>query len=106
MNGGYDRITRRRVAAAVTLLGGWLLVQVPEKDMKLTDPGHPMAPITQYKRIREFDSYEQCDFARANALQDAMNEGSDAMAAQSSNLRCVSADQIAGTPAPTGQPTR
>jgi hypothetical protein len=105
MSGAGDAMTRRRIATAATLLGGWLLVQVPEKDMKLSDPGHPMAPITQYTRIREYDTYEQCDFARATALQDALNEGSDAMAAQSSNLRCVSADQVAGTPAPTGRPT-
>lgn len=96
---------RRPPTAAVTLLGGWLLVQVPEKDMKLSDPGHPMAPIAHYTRIREYDTYDECEFARTNALQDALNEGSDAMAAQSSNLRCVSAEQVAGTPAPTGKPT-
>lgn len=96
---------RRPLAAAVTLLGGWLLVQVPEKDMKLSDPGHPMAPIAHYTRIREYDTYEECEFARANAIQDAISEGSDAMAAQSSNLRCVSSDQVAGTPAPTPKST-
>jgi hypothetical protein len=91
----------RPLAAAAILLGGWLLVQVPEKDMKLSDPGHPMAPIANYTRIREYGTYEACDFARANAIQDAISEGSDAMAAQSSNLRCVSSDQVPGTPAPT-----
>jgi hypothetical protein len=81
----------QRIAGAVTLLGSWLLVQVPAKNMKLSDPGHPMAPIAQYTKIR---------VARAAALQDAMSEGSDAMAAQSSSLRCVKAEDLP-TPAPT-----
>ena len=94
----------RQIAGAVTLLGGWLLVQVPEKNMKLSDPGHPMAPITQYTTLRTFDAYEQCEFARANALQDALSEGSPAMSAQASNLRCVKAEDLPAaqpTPAPT-----
>jgi len=95
----------RRMATAVTLLGGWLLVQVPAKEMKLSDPGHPDAPITQYTKIREFDDYDQCEFARANALQDAMSEGSDAMAAQSSQLRCVKAESLpAARPTPAAKP--
>ena len=87
-------MTRRRIASAVTLFGGWLLVQVPAKDMALSDPGHPMAPITAYKKLREFDAYEQCEFARANYLQDAIAEGSDAMSAQASSLRCVKAEDL------------
>ena len=85
-----------RFASAITLLGAWLLVQVPAKDMKLSEPGQPMAPITQYKTVREYDEYQQCEFARANALQDAMNEGSQAMAAQASSLRCLKAEQTPG----------
>ena len=85
----------KRSAATITLLGGWLLVQVPAKDMALTDPGHPMAPITQYTKLREFDQYEQCEFYRANVIHDAMNEGSPAMSAQAASLRCVSTEQLA-----------
>ena len=85
----------KRSAATITLLGAWLLVQVPAKDMALTDPGHPMAPITQYTKLKEFEQYEQCEFYRANAIQDAMNEGSPAMSAQAASLRCVSAEQVA-----------
>jgi len=95
---------RQRIAAAVTLFGGWLLVQVPAKDMSLTDPGHPMAPITSYKKLREFEAYEQCEFARANYLQDAINEGSDAMSAQASSLRCVSSAELNATPSPAATP--
>jgi hypothetical protein len=97
---GREPMKARRIAGAVTLLGSWLLVQVPEKEMKLSDPGHPIAPITTYKKVREYDQYEQCEFARANALQDALNEGSQAMAAQASSLRCMPADQP--TPAVPG----
>jgi len=100
-------MTTRRIGRGIVLLGSWLLVQVPAKDMKLSDPGHPMPPITQYKVVRQYDDYEQCEFARTNALQDAVSEGSDAMAAQASSLRCVQADQLTpssgATPAATSR---
>ena len=102
--GEEARIIRQRIAAAVTLFGGWLLVQVPAKDMALSDPGHPMAPIATYKKLREFDAYEQCEFARANYLQDALSEGSEAMSAQASSLRCVKAEELPSAPL-TAQPT-
>ena len=92
----------RRMAATVTLLGSWLLVQLPEKDMSLTDPGHPLAPIANYTKLKEFDAFEQCEFYRATAIQDAMNEGSQAMSAQAARLRCVSSEQGAqATPGAT-----
>jgi len=95
---------RHRIAAAATLFGGWFLVQVPAKNMALSDPGHPMAPIATFKKLREFDAYEQCEFARANYLQDAIAEGSDAMSAQASSLRCVSSAELNATPSPAATP--
>jgi len=99
-------IAGQRCATAATLLGAWLLVQVPQKDMKLSEPGQPMAPITQYKTLREFDQYEQCEFARSNAMQDAMSEGSQAMAAQASSLRCVQAKDLPPAGVTPASPTK
>ena len=99
---------RSKRALGTALLGIWVLVQVPGKEMKLSNPGSNMPPITKFTRVREFPSADACESFRALSMQDAASEGSDAMLAQSSSLRCVRAEDLPGAtpsvgaaPAPT-----
>lgn len=94
---------RRALAQGLVLFGSWWLVQVPAKDVRLDDPGSNEAPITQFKRVREFPSAGDCEAYRDVALQDSAYEGSDAMLDQSSQLRCVAAERLA-EPTPSGSP--
>jgi hypothetical protein len=87
----------RALTRGAILLASWILVQVPAKDMRLTNPGSNMPPITQFKRVREFDSATECETFRDRFLKDSASMGSDAMLDQASSLRCVSSDQL---PAP------
>jgi histone deacetylase complex regulatory component SIN3 len=85
------------------LLGSWVLVQVPAKDVRLDDPGSNLPPIGRFKQVTTFDSAGACEAYRDVALQDGAYTGSDAMMDQSSQLRCVPAEQLtprAATPAP------
>lgn len=96
--------TRRALAQGLMLLGSWLLVQVPAKDLRLDDPGSNDPPITQFKKVREFGSAGECEAYRDFALQNSADTGSEAMLDQTSQLRCVAAEQL--TPAPaTAVPT-
>jgi hypothetical protein len=90
---------RRRLAQGVVLLGSWLLVQVPAKDIRIDDPGGNQPPITQFKVVREFASAGECEAYRDFALQSAADEGSQAMLDQSSQLRCVAAAALTPSPA-------
>jgi hypothetical protein len=94
-------MTRRRLARGVVLFGAYWLVQVPTKDVRLENPGSNMPPITQFKKVREFDSAGDCESFRDTFLQESGAVGSDAMLDQASSLRCVAADSLAPTPAPT-----
>ena len=90
---------RRALAQGLMLFGSWVLVQVPAKDVRLDDPGSNLPPIGQFKKVKEFDSAGDCEAYRDFALQDGAYLGSDAMMDQSSQLRCVPAEQL--TPKPT-----
>jgi hypothetical protein len=91
-------MTMRALASGAVLLGSWFLVQVPTKDMRLANPGSNMPPITQFKKVREFNSAAECESFRDLNMQDGAMVGSSAMLDQASSLRCVSADQL---PQPT-----
>ena len=88
---------RAKRALGTMLFGTWVLVQVPGKDIKLSNPGSNMPPITKFTRVREFPSADACESFRNLSLQDAAGQGSDAMLAQSSTLRCVRAEDLPGT---------
>ena len=90
---------RRALAQGVMLFGSWVLVQVPGKDVRLDDPGSNLPPIGRFKVVKEFDTAGDCAAYRDVALQDGAYLGSDAMMDQSSQLRCVPAEQL--TPKPT-----
>ncbi len=90
-------MNRQMGAFAAAVLGVWFLVQVPAKDMRLTNPGSNMPPITQYKIVREFASSRECQSFRDFTLQDSAMAGSDAMLDQASSLRCVSAEELPRT---------
>lgn len=96
----------RAAARALVLLGSWFLVQAPAKDVRLDDPGSNDPPITQFKKVREFDSAGACEAFRDVALQDGAFMGSEAMLDQVSQLRCVAAAQLAPPTAvaPTAAP--
>jgi hypothetical protein len=96
-------MTLREWASGLVMLGSWFLVQVPAKDMRLTNPGSNMPPITQFKKVREFPSAAECQTFRDSVLKDSAMVGSDAMLDQASSLRCVSAEQLA-PPATTAPP--
>ncbi|MEO8605216.1 MAG: hypothetical protein ABI629_21790, partial [bacterium] len=98
-------MTRRALARGLTLLGAWWLVQVPTTDVRLTNPGSNMPPITQFTKVREFDSAIDCESFRDLNLQDSAAVGSSVMLDQASSLRCVAADQLAPpTVAASGTP--
>jgi hypothetical protein len=90
------------LAQGALLIGSWLLVQVPQKDLRLDDPGGNQPPIGQLKVVREFPSAGECEAYRDFALQSAADEGSQAMLDQSSQLRCVAATAL--TPSPAAVP--
>lgn len=92
---------RARSLASV-LFGAWFLVQVPVHDMRLTNPGSNMPPITKYTIVREFASSSECESFRDLTLQDSAMAGSDAMLDQASSLRCVAAEQLPATPSSAG----
>jgi hypothetical protein len=97
----------RALARGLVLAGSWFLVQVPAKDVRLDDPGSNDPPITQFKKVREFDSAGACEAFRDFSLQDGALEGSEAMLDQTSQLRCVAAEQLAAPTAaapPTAAP--
>jgi hypothetical protein len=96
------RTARRALAQGALLAGSWFLVQVPAKDLRLDDPGSNNPPITQFKKVREFASAGECEAYRDFALQDGAYMGSEAMLDQTSQLRCVAAEQLAQ---PTAAPT-
>lgn len=97
--------TMRGLAQGLVLLGSWFLVQVPARDLRLDDPGSNTPPLTQFKKVREFASAGECEAYRDVALQDGALMGSDAMLDQTSQLRCVAAEQLAAaTPPPTPAP--
>ena len=98
-------MTRKR-AIGTALLSTWVLVQVPAKDMKLSVPGSSMPPITKFTRVREFPTAEECESFRNLSMQDAAREGSEAMLAQSSQLRCVRAEDLPGATPSAAVPTR
>ena len=77
------------------LVGAWWLVQIPAKDVRLTEPGSNMPPITQFKKVRQFSSGGECEAFRDVAVQDSAMMGSEAMLDQSSQLRCVREEQLA-----------
>jgi hypothetical protein len=89
----------RALAQGALLLASWLLVQVPARDVRLDDPGSNEPPIATFKVVREFDSAGACEAYRDFALQSAADEGSEAMLDQTSQLRCVAADQLTPKPA-------
>lgn len=91
---------RRALAQGALLLGSWLLVQVPAKDLRLDDPGSNDPPIRAFKVVREFASAGECEAYRDFALQSAAEEGSQAMLDQTSQLRCVAAAALTPSPAP------
>jgi len=96
----------RGLAQGVLLLGSWFLVQVPAKDLRLDDPGSNNPPIAQFKKVKEFDSAGECEAYRDVALQDGAYMGSEAMLDQTSQLRCVAAEQLAAaTAVPSPPPT-
>lgn len=83
----------------------WVLVQVPAKDVRLSDPGSNMPPITEFKKVREFATAAECESFRGLVMQDSALLGSEAMLDQASSLRCVDADQLpGGTPSPAASP--
>jgi hypothetical protein len=88
-------VNARRWASGFVLFGSWFLVQVPARDVRLTNPGSNMPPITQFKKVREFSSAGECESFRDTTLQDSAMVGSDAMLDQASSLRCVAAEQLA-----------
>ena len=90
----------RALVQGALLLGSWLLVQVPQKDLRLDDPGGNQPPIAGFRVVREFPSAGECEAYRDFALQSAADEGSQAMLDQSSQLRCVAASAL--TPSPAG----
>ncbi|MDX2168074.1 MAG: hypothetical protein SF182_13455 [Deltaproteobacteria bacterium] len=95
-------MTRRDVARGLVLFGAWWLVQVPAKDVRLENPGSNMPPITQFTKVRAFDSSGECESFRDTFLQESGAVGSEAMLDQASSLRCVAAEQLLPpTPAPT-----
>jgi len=90
---------RRALAQGLVLFGSWVLVQVPAEQVRLDDPGSNLPPIGRFKKVKEFDNAGDCEAYRDVALQDGAYLGSDAMMDQSSQLRCVPAEQL--TPKPT-----
>ena len=97
-------MTKRALASGAILFGSWVLVQVPAKDMRLTNPGSNMPPITQFKRVREFDSASDCEAFRDRFLQDSAFADSEAMLDQASSLRCVSSEELSKVPSPAATP--
>jgi hypothetical protein len=87
-------MTKRDLARGLVLFGSWWLVQVPAKDLRIDEPGSNLPPITQFKKVKQFDSAGECEAYRDVALQDGAMEGSEAMLDQASSLRCVSAEQL------------
>ncbi|MGH7786626.1 MAG: hypothetical protein ACRERC_07150 [Candidatus Binatia bacterium] len=94
---------KRALSRGAVLAGAWWLVQIPAKDVRLTEPGSNLPPITQFKKVRQFSSGGDCEAFRDVALQDSAMMGSEAMLDQSSQLRCVAEEQLAAPPtlAPT-----
>jgi hypothetical protein len=88
-------MTRRDLARGVVLFGSWWLVQVPAKDLRIDEPGGNLPPITQFKKVKQFDSAGACEAYRDVALQDGAQMGSQAMQDQASTLRCASEEQLA-----------
>jgi len=99
--------TRRghALAQGALLLGAWLLVQVPQKDLRMDDPGGNQPPIAGFTVVREFASAGECEAYRDFALQSAADEGSQAMLDQSSQLRCVAAAALTPSPVATAAAT-
>jgi hypothetical protein len=95
---------QRRLAWGAVLFGAWWLVQVPSKDVRLSNPGSNMPPITQFKRVREFASAGDCEPFRDANLQDGALIGSDAILDQASSLRCVPAEALAAPTAAASPP--
>ena len=93
---------RRDVARGLLGLASWWLVQVPAKDVHLGDPGSNLAPITRFKKVKQFDSAGECEAYRDVALQDGAWMGSDAMLDEASTLRCASEAQLAPAVATPG----
>lgn len=90
---------RRAVAQGLVLFGSWVLVELPAKDVRLDDPGSNLPPIGRFRQVKTFDSAGDCEAYRDVALQDGAYVGSDAMMDQSSQLRCVPAEQLTPKPA-------
>lgn len=95
----------RALAQGALLIGSWLLVQVPQKDLRMDDPGGNQPPIAQLTVVREFASAGECEAYRDFALQSAADEGSQAMLDQSSQLRCVAAAALTPSPVATAGAT-
>lgn len=86
---------KRRLASGAAALASFFLIQVPSKDMRLSNPGSNMPPIAQFKKVREFPSAEACEAYRDAFLKDSAMVGSEAMLDQASSLRCVSSTDLA-----------
>jgi hypothetical protein len=93
--------TWRAVAQGALLFGSWFLVQIPAKDLRASQPGTNFPPITQFKKVREFATAGECEAFRDIALQDSAMVGSEAALDQTSQLRCVAAEQL-GAPTMPG----
>ncbi len=96
--------TWQAVAQGIVLFGSWFLVQLPSKDMRASQPGSNLPPITGFKKVREFATAGECEAFRDISLQDSAAMDSDAMLDQTSQLRCVPAEQLTALPTPAATP--
>ncbi len=66
------------------ILLGWLLVQKPTEWKDPTEP-----PIEKWKQVKRFDSEQDCESYRDEALIVGAEMASGAMEAQADSYRCV-----------------
>jgi hypothetical protein len=80
---------------AFLLLAAWVLIEVPAGSMDDDAPA-----IQKAIRVKTFDSQQNCENFRTNAMADdaemGINDGLD----QDRQMRCVSEDKLAPPPAP------
>lgn len=88
----------RAHALALSVLAGWVLIEVPPGPLNWDDPA-----IQKAERVRTFDTEENCENFRENALAEDAEMGMNVGLDQDRQMKCVPEDKLkpkAKAPAP------
>jgi len=84
---------------AFLLLAAWVLIEVPADSMDDDAPA-----IGKAVRVKTFDTRENCENYRTNAMAADAEMGMDTGLDQDRAMRCVSEDALQPKPAPVPPP--